>query len=226
MNNLAKYFDHTALPADTRKADIIKICEEAKTYGFTSVAINPYYVPFAKEQLAGTDVLVGAAIGFPLGATTTKTKLFEIEDAIENGAGEVDMVINIGAVKDGNYDVVEEEITAAANLCRGKIVFKIILETCLLTNEEKIKVCEIAKKAQVDFVKTSTGFNKHGATVEDVKLMRETVGPEMGVKASGGIRNFETAQAMIEAGATRLGSSASVKIVNQLNDDQEDQGTY
>jgi len=213
MINIASMIDHTALKPELTKEDILKLCEEAKEYQFASVCVNPTWVKTAAEALKGTDVKVCTVIGFPLGATTPETKAFETKNAIENGATEVDMVINIGALKDKNYDIVEEDIRAVVNAAKGKALTKVIIETCLLTDEEKVKACELSVKAGADFVKTSTGFSTGGATVEDVQLMRKTVGSEVGVKASGGVRDAKAAQMMIEAGATRIGASSGVAIV-------------
>lgn len=210
--NLAKYIDHTALKADTTKQQIDQLLEEAKQYDFMSVCVNPTHVKYTAEALKGTDVLVCTVIGFPLGANTPAVKAFETRDAIENGVGEVDMVINIGAVKDGNYDLVREDIKAVVD-ASGDVTTKVIIETALLTDEEKVRVCEIAKEVGADFVKTSTGFSTAGATAEDIALMRKTVGPDMGVKASGGIRSYEDVKTMIDNGATRIGASAGVQIL-------------
>lgn len=209
---LNKLIDHTLLKPEATKAQIEKLCGEAKEYDFKSVCVNPYYVKYAKELLKGSDVLVCTVIGFPLGQNTTEIKVAETKDSIQNGADEIDMVINIGALKSKDEDYVLNEIKEIRNACKGKTL-KVIIETCLLTDEEKITACKLSKEAEADFVKTSTGFSTHGATVEDVKLMRETVGEDMGVKASGGIRDRETALKMVEAGATRLGVSAGVEIV-------------
>lgn len=214
--DLARYIDHTLLKPDARESDIIKLCREALEYKFASVCVNASNVKLADSFLHGTDVKVCTVVGFPLGATTKETKAFEAAQAIENGASEVDMVINIGALKSGKSDTVEEDIRAVADVCKGKALLKVIIETCLLTDEEKTTACELSKKAGANFVKTSTGFSTSGATAEDITLMRRIVGPEMGVKASGGIRNLETALRMIEAGATRIGASASISIVNEL----------
>jgi len=211
---LAKYFDHTILKPDTKKEDVIRICSEAKENDFYSVCINPYYVSLVSDELKGTDVKVTSVIGFPLGASISEVKAFEATKAIEDGADEIDMVINIAALKNKNYEYVENDIKTVKAACEGKALLKVIIETCLLTDEEKIKACELSKKAKADYVKTSTGFSSGGATVYDVKLMRETVGPEMGVKASGAVRDIEKAKQVIEAGATRIGASASVSIVN------------
>ena len=209
---LNKLIDHTLLKPEATKAQIEKLCSEAGEYDFKSVCVNPYYVKCAKELLQGSDVLVCTVIGFPLGQNTTDIKVAETKDAIKNGADEIDMVINIGALKSKDEDYVLNEIKEIRNACKGKTL-KVIIETCLLTDEEKITACKLSKEAGADFVKTSTGFSTHGATVEDVKLMRKTVGEDMGVKASGGIRDRETALNMVEAGATRLGVSAGVAIV-------------
>lgn len=209
---LNKLIDHTLLKPEATKAQIEKLCSEAAEYDFKSVCVNSYYVKYSKELLKESEVLVCTVIGFPLGQNTTAIKVAETKDAIQNGADEIDMVINIGALKSKDEDYVLNEIKEIRNACKGKTL-KVIIETCLLTDEEKITACKLSKEAGADFVKTSTGFSTHGATVEDVKLMRETVGEDMGVKASGGIRDRETALKMVEAGATRLGVSAGVEIV-------------
>ena len=205
--------DHTLLKANTTKEQIIKLCEEAKQCGFASVCVNPTWVALAAELLEGTGVKVCTVIGFPLGANAPETKVFETKDAINKGANEVDMVINIGALKDGNDELVERDIRAVVEAAEGKALVKVIIETCLLTEEEKVRACQLAVKAGADFVKTSTGFSTGGATVEDVALMRKTVGDKVGVKASGGVRNVDDAKAMITAGATRIGTSSGVAIV-------------
>jgi deoxyribose-phosphate aldolase len=210
---LNQMIDHTILKADATEADVLRIIEEAKKYNFFSVCINPCWVSLAKEELAGTDVAVCTVIGFPLGANTSEVKAYEATDAITNGATEVDMVINVGALKSKQYKKVLKDIQAVVEAAKDKALVKVIIETALLTDEEKVKVCELAKEAGADFVKTSTGFSTGGATVADVALMRQTVGPDMGVKASGGIHNEQEAQAMIEAGATRIGTSAGVAIM-------------
>jgi len=210
---LAKFIDHTQLKADTTKEQIEKLVSEAKEYEFASVCINPSWVSYCYDKLKDTPVKVCTVIGFPLGATSTESKVFETKQAIKDGASEVDMVINIGALKSENHDAVKSDIEAVVNEAKGKAITKVIIETALLTNEEKVKVCQLAKEAGADFVKTSTGFSTGGATVEDIKRMRETVGSEMGVKASGGIRDLETMEAMIAAGANRIGASAGVAIV-------------
>jgi deoxyribose-phosphate aldolase len=213
---LARYIDHTILKADAKEGDVIKLCREALEYKFASVCVNASNVKLAYSFLQGTEVKVCTVVGFPLGATTKETKAFEAAQAIENGATEVDMVINIGALKSGKLDTVEEDIRAVAEACKGKALLKVIIETCLLTEEEKVTACELSEKAGADYVKTSTGFSTGGATAEDIVLMRRTVSPHMGVKASGGVRDLETALKMIEAGATRIGASASVAILNEL----------
>ena len=213
--SVANLIDHTALKADTTKEQILTLCEEAKQYQFASVCVNPTWVKLAAEQLKDVDgVEVCTVIGFPLGASTPEVKAFETSNAIENGATEVDMVINIAALKDKNDVLVERDIQAVVEAAKGKALTKVIIETSLLTDEEKVRACEIAVKVGADFVKTSTGFSTGGATVEDITLMRKTVGPNVGVKASGGVRDLEGARAMVEAGATRIGASAGVSIVN------------
>ncbi|MEF3280973.1 MAG: deoxyribose-phosphate aldolase [Elusimicrobiota bacterium] len=209
---LAGIIDHTLLKANATEQEIVKLCQEARQYGFASVCVNPVYVSLASKLLKGSKVKVCTVIGFPLGSTTHIVKAIEARDGIANGADEIDMVINIGALKSGNDTLVLEDIKAVREATYGKIL-KVIIETAYLTRDEKIKACKLAKLAKADFVKTSTGFAPAGATVEDVKLMREVVGPEMGVKASGGIRDAKTAYEMIKAGATRLGTSASVAII-------------
>ncbi len=211
--DLAGMIDHTLLKADATEAQVRKLCDEALRYGFASVCVNPTNVALAASILRGSQVRVCTVIGFPLGATTPTAKAVETRDALANGAQEVDMVINVGALKSGNYDVVKRDVYAVVDAAAGQAVVKVILETALLSDEEKIKACLIAKYAGADFVKTSTGFGPGGATVADVALMRRTVGSNMGVKASGGIRDFDTAQKMVAAGATRIGASASVAIV-------------
>ena len=209
---IAKYLDDTLLKADATPEQIVKICEEAKTYGCASVCVNSGYVPLVSKELAGSEVKTCCVIGFPLGACTSEAKAAETTDSIEKGANEVDMVINVGRAKAGEWDYVKSDIEAVVKAAAGKALVKVIIETCLLTDEEKIKACQVAKEAGADFVKTSTGFSTGGATVADVALMRKTVGPDMGVKASGGVRGPEDAKAMIAAGANRLGTSAGVAI--------------
>ncbi|HFU4451213.1 TPA: deoxyribose-phosphate aldolase [Streptococcus suis] len=209
---LNKYIDHTILKPETTKEQVAQILAEAKEYDFASVCVNPTWVAYAAQELKDSDVKVCTVIGFPLGANTPALKAFETKDAIENGADEIDMVINIGALKSKNDELVLEDIKAVVEASGDKLV-KVIIETCLLTEEEKIKACQLSKEAGADFVKTSTGFSTGGATVEDVALMRKTVGPDMGVKASGGARSYEDAIAFIEAGATRIGASSGVAIM-------------
>ena len=207
-----KLIDHTLLKQDATPEQIMKLCEEAKQYDFMSVCVNPAYVPLASECLRGSDVKVCTVIGFPLGMNLTRTKVDEASLAIREGAEEIDMVINVGMLKAGHDDYVKEEIKLLKEVA-GKLVLKVIIETCLLTDEEKVRACQLAKEAGADFVKTSTGFSTGGATVHDVKLMRETVGPEMGVKASGGVGTHEDLLAMVEAGANRIGTSNGTKII-------------
>lgn len=215
MNNkIANMIDHTVLKAMTTKEDVIKVCKEAKEHNFFSVCINPTHIELAKKELEGSDVKVCTVIGFPLGANTPEVKAFETKDAIAKGADEVDMVINIGALKDKNYDLLERDIKAVVDAANKEALVKVIIETCYLTDEEKKIACEIAVKAGTDYVKTSTGFGTGGSTPEDIKLMRDTVGPEIGVKASGGVRCKADAEAVINAGASRIGASASIAIVN------------
>lgn len=211
--NINKLIDHTALKPNTNKESILKLIAEAKTYDFASVCVNPCWVALAHQELKNTDIKVCTVIGFPLGANTTEVKVFETKDAIEKGAQEIDMVINIAMLKDKEYDYVENEIHQIVEAAKDKAIVKIIIETCLLTDEEKIKACELSQKAGADFVKTSTGFSTGGATVHDIALMRKTVGAEMGVKASGSVHTHEEALAMVEAGATRIGASAGVKLL-------------
>ncbi|MFK9117497.1 deoxyribose-phosphate aldolase [Peribacillus castrilensis] len=219
--NVAGLIDHTLLKADATKEQIKVLCEEAREYNFASVCVNPTWVKYASELLEGSEVKVCTVIGFPLGATTPETKAFETKDAIANGAHEVDMVINIGALKDKDDELVERDIRAVVAASTGKALSKVIIETSLLTDEEKVRACELAVKAGADYVKTSTGFSTGGATVEDIALMRKTVGPNIGVKASGGVRNTSDAQNVIEAGATRIGASAGVSIVKGLTADSD-----
>lgn len=210
---LNKYIDHTILKPETTQEQVEKILAEAKEYDFASVCVNPTWVALAAESLKDSDVKVCTVIGFPLGANTPAVKVFETKDAISNGADEIDMVINIGALKTGNYDLVLEDIKAVVAASGDKLV-KVIIETCLLTDDEKVKACQLSQEAGADYVKTSTGFSTGGATVADVALMRKTVGPDMGVKASGGARSYEDAIAFIEAGASRIGASSGVAIMN------------
>lgn len=212
--NLAKYIDHTNLKPEATPQDIDRLIDEAKTYHFASVCINPCYVGYAKKKLQDSDVKVCTVIGFPLGANTSAVKAFETAEAIRQGADEIDMVIAIGALKAGLYQEVQQDIEAVVKASQGHLV-KVILETCLLSREEIVKACQLAMAAGAQFVKTSTGFNKHGATVEDVALMKANVGEKMMVKASGGIRTLQDALQMIEAGASRLGTSSGVMLVNR-----------
>lgn len=211
--SLAAYIDHTLLKPEASVEEIRKVCDEAKKYHFASVCVNPSYIRYVAEQLSGSDVTPCCVIGFPFGTQTPEAKRFEAQDAVTNGAREVDMVINVGAIKSGDWRLVKRDIEGVVEATRGRAGVKVILETCLLTDEEKVKACTVSKLAGAAFVKTSTGYSKGGATVEDVQLMRATVGPEMGVKASGGIRSYEDAVAMIKAGANRLGASAGIKII-------------
>jgi deoxyribose-phosphate aldolase len=219
--NIAGLIDHTLLKPNATKSQIEKLCEEAKEHKFASVCVNPTWVKFAAEQLKGSDVMVCTVIGFPLGANTPEVKAFEVSDAIANGANEVDMVINIGALKDRNLELVERDIRAVVDASKGRAGSKVIIETSLLTDEEKVIACELSVKAGADFVKTSTGFNGGGATPADISLMRKTVGPDLGVKASGGVRNAVDAKAVIDAGATRIGASAGIAIVHGLTADSD-----
>lgn len=213
--NYAKYIDHTLLKADATIKEITKLCEEARQYGFMSVCINPSYIPLCKELLKGSEVKVCTVVGFPLGMMASSAKAFETKQALLDGADEIDMVINIGKLKDKEYDYVKAEIAELKHICKDKIL-KVIIETCLLTDEEKVKACQLAKEAGADFVKTSTGFSKGGAVASDIKLMRETVGLEMGVKASGGVSTFDDMLKMIENGATRIGTSHGVDIMKDV----------
>lgn len=213
--NIASKIDHTLLDPKASKEEITRICEEALEYKFKAVCINPYYVELAAELLVDSNIELATVIGFPLGANTKETKAFETGQAIAEGVTEVDMVINIGALKDREYDRVEEDIKAVVEAAADKALVKVIIETCLLTKKEKIKACELAMKAGADYVKTSTGFSTGGASIEDIELMKSVVGDKLGIKASGGIRDRKTALEMIEAGATRLGASAGIKIIGQ-----------
>lgn len=209
-----KYFDHTLLAANATRSEVEQLCKEAKEYDFMSVCVNPYFVPLAKKELAGSDVKVCTVIGFPLGQMSTKAKAFEANDAVKMGADEVDMVINVSALKDQDYDYVRNEIHEIKKACEGKLL-KVILECCYLSKEEIKKASELAKEAGADFVKTSTGFGKGGAKAEDVKIMRETVGSDMGVKAAGGIHTLADFKAMVDAGANRIGCSHSIQIMEE-----------
>jgi deoxyribose-phosphate aldolase len=212
---LAHMIDHTLLKPEASQDQIAQLCYEARKYGFASVCVNPTNVKLCAQLLEGSDIPVCTVVGFPLGATPPDVKVFEAQEAIRDGAKEVDMVINVGALKSRDYELVERDIASVARACHaGGAILKVIIEAALLTDEEKVVACQLAKVAEADFVKTSTGFGPGGAKVDDVALMRRVVGPAMGVKAAGGIRTFEDAQKMIAAGATRLGASASVKIVS------------
>ena len=208
----SKYIDHTQLKPDATKEKIIALCNEAALYDFASVCVNPCWIELCREQLKDTDVKVCTVIGFPLGAMTTAAKVFETKDAIEKGAEEIDMVINVGRLKDGDDEYVTNEIAAIKEAC-GNHVLKVIIEACLLSDEEKVRACKDSEKAGADFVKTSTGFSTGGATLEDVKLMRASVSEKVKVKAAGGIRDKETFEKMIEAGAERIGTSSGAKLI-------------
>ncbi|MEG0678621.1 MAG: deoxyribose-phosphate aldolase [Carnobacterium sp.] len=212
MNNITKIIDHTALKPLVTKEDILKLTSEAKEYGFYSVCVNPTWVELAAKELKGSNVKVCTVIGFPLGANTTAVKAFETKDAISNGATEIDMVINIGALKDKNDEQVLSDISEVVASAQNKALVKVIIETCLLTEEEKIRACKLAVQAGADYVKTSTGFSTGGATVDDIKLMRKTVGKDIGVKASGGIHSKADLEKMVNAGASRIGASAGIAI--------------
>ena len=214
----SKYIDHTLLKAFATKAEILNLCAEANKYNFKSVCVNPCYVEYAHELLKGTDVKICTVIGFPLGSNVSEVKAFETTKAIADGADEIDMVINVGMAKDHDYDALYDDIKAVVDAANGVLV-KVIIETCYLTDEEKVEVCKIAVKAGADYVKTSTGFGTSGATVSDVKLMRETVGENIGVKASGGIKTKKDFLDMIDAGASRVGCSAGVKIMEELENE-------
>lgn len=218
MNKFSKYFDHTCLKPYATRKDMAKLCEEAKKYDFMMVAINSTQTKLCKELLKETDIHVGAAISFPLGQTTIETKVFETKDAIANGADEIDYVINITELKEKNYDYIKEEMTQIVDVCRKhNVISKVIFENCYLTDEEKIKLCEIALEVKPDFIKTSTGFGTGGATVEDVKLMKSIVKNTVKVKAAGGIRDLDTCLKMIESGAERIGTSSAIKITEAYN---------
>ena len=212
---LAKYIDHTLLRADATPEQIARVCAEALEYHFASVCVNSCYAPLVAEKLQGSDVNTCCVVGFPLGAMLSSAKAYETTAAIEAGAKEIDMVINVGAMKAGDNDTVRKDIEAVVRAAGNKAIVKVIIETCLLTDSEKITACQLAKQAGAAFVKTSTGFSTGGATVDDVALMRKTVGSDMGVKASGGVRNLDDALAMIKAGATRIGASAGIKIIQE-----------
>ncbi|MFA5576001.1 MAG: deoxyribose-phosphate aldolase [Tissierellaceae bacterium] len=208
--------DHTLLKPEATRDMIEKLCMEAIEYKFAAVCVNPYYVKPAYEILKNSDVKIATVIGFPLGANTKEVKALETLDAIKNGANEIDMVINIGALKNKDYHIVKEDIEAVVAAAKGKAKVKVIIETCLLTEEEKIKACELSLEAGADFVKTSTGFSTGGATIEDIRLMKSVVGDKMEIKASGGVRDLDTARKMVQAGASRLGTSSGVKIASEI----------
>ncbi|MCB7303489.1 deoxyribose-phosphate aldolase [Bariatricus massiliensis] len=211
----AKMIDHTILKADATVEQVEALCGEAMEYGFASVCVNSSFVPFCAEMLADSDVKVCTVVGFPLGAMSTAGKVMETRQAILDGADEIDMVVHVGMIKSGDWDYVESDIQEVVDEAKGKAAVKVIIETCLLTDEEKVRVCQISRDAGADFVKTSTGFSTGGATAEDVALMRKTVGPEMGVKASGGVRTLAAAEAMVQAGATRIGTSSGIAIIEE-----------
>ncbi len=218
MENFAKYFDHTILAAATTPEQLKKVCDDAREYGFCSVAVNTGMVKLCAEYLKGSGVKVDAAVGFPLGITTVECKLFEAEEAIRNGAGEVDYVINVGKIKCGDAAYIRDEMERIVTLCRKySVVSKVIFENCYLTDSEKLALCEIAREVKPDFIKTSTGFGTGSATVEDVKLMKDAVGEAVKVKAAGGVKTLEAARAILAAGAERIGCSASVSIMNEYN---------
>lgn len=217
-----KFIDHTLLKAFATEEEIAKLCEEAKKYNFKSVCVNPVHVAFAKKALENTDVLVCTVIGFPLGANLPEVKTIEAMMAIRDGADEIDMVINVGKAKEHDYSYIESEIAQVVSGCASKCV-KVIIETCYLTDEEKVECCKAAMRAHATFVKTSTGFGTGGAKAEDIKLMRETVGDTMGVKASGGIRNLSDLECMVENGATRIGASSGVAIMQAVDFHESDE---
>ena len=218
--DMAKYIDHTYLKPEASVNEIRKICDEAKKYHCASVCVNPSYIQYVAQQLEGSGVTPCCVIAFPFGTSTPEAKAFEASDAASKGAREIDMVINVGASKSGDWLLVKRDIEGVVNAVKGRAKVKVIIEACLLTDEEKVKACTVAKLAGAAFVKTSTGYSTGGATVEDVRLMRETVGPEMGVKASGGVRTYDDAVAMLKAGANRLGCSSTMKIVSGVKEDE------
>ena len=221
MTNIASYIDHTLLKPESTKEQVIQICKEAAEYEFASVCVNHSDVATTAAELKNSKVKVCTVIGFPLGASTSETKAFETTDAIANGAEEIDMVVNIGAIKSGDSELVKSDIQAVVEAAKGKAIVKVIIEASLLTDDEKVLASRLSKEAGADFVKTSTGFSTGGATIEDVKLMRETVGADLGVKASGGVRSLEDVQAMIDAGASRIGASSGVQIMQGLKSDSD-----
>lgn len=218
---IASYIDHTLLKPEATQSQIEVLCQEAAKYEFASVCVNPTWVAFAAEQLKDSPVKVCTVIGFPLGASTSDTKSFETKDAIAKGATEIDMVLNVGALKSGQLDVVKEDIQAVVEAAKGKAIVKVILETCLLTKDEIVTASQLSKEAGANFVKTSTGFSTGGATPEDVALMHKTVGADLEVKASGGVRSLEDFNKMVEAGATRIGASSGVAIMEGLKSDSD-----
>lgn len=218
--DMAKYIDHTYLKPEASVNEIRKICDEAKKYHCASVCVNPSYIQYVAQQLEGSGVTPCCVIAFPFGTSTPEAKAFEASDAASKGAREIDMVINVGAIKSGDWLLVKRDIEGVVNAVKGRAKVKVIIEACLLTDEEKVKACTVAKLAGAAFVKTSTGYSTGGATVEDVRLMRETVGPEMGVKASGGVRTYDDAIAMLKAGANRLGCSSTMKIASGVKEDE------
>lgn len=216
VQQLAKMIDHTLLKPYATDDDLKELCRQARKYNFKTVAINNCHIPLCNKELEGTDILTDAAVGFPLGAATIETKVFEAEDAIAKGAGEIDYVVNIGKVKSGNWDYVSEEMRRIVAVCHShNIICKVIFENCYLEDEEKRRLCQIAVETGIDFVKTSTGFGTGKATLEDIKLMKECVGDKVGVKAAGGIRHVEDALRFIEAGATRLGTSVGITVIEE-----------
>ncbi len=214
--DIARYIDHTMVRPDTSEAQIAQLCQEATDYHLAAVAVNPVYVHMCSQMVLGSGVAVASAISFPLGATSTRVKSYEAQQAIEDGATELDMVINVGALKSSKYDVVHHDIAAITRICHDAgAICKVVIEAALLTDDEKVKACQLAESAGADFVKTSTGFGPGGATVHDVTLMRGAVSPHVGIKAAGGISTYRDFQALLDAGATRIGTSASVKIIQQ-----------
>lgn len=216
MTDVLGMIDHTILKPEATREMVEILCREAMEYKFAAVCVNPYHVNFCKEILNGSNVKVATVVGFPLGANTKEVKSYETIDAINNGADEIDMVINIGALKDKDYEIVKEDIIAVVEAAKGKAIVKVIIETCLLTDEEKRKACELSMEAGAEFVKTSTGFSTGGANYEDVMLMKSVVGDNLEVKASGGVRDLDAANKMLQAGATRLGTSSGVKIADEI----------
>jgi deoxyribose-phosphate aldolase len=218
--DMAKYIDHTFLKPEASVEDVRKICDEAKKLHCASVCVNPSYIEYVARQLEGSGVTPCCVIAFPFGTSTPESKAFEASDAASKGAREIDMVINVGAIKSGDWMLVKRDIEGVVNAVKGRATVKVIIEACQLTDEEKVKACTVAKLAGAHFVKTSTGYSTGGATVEDVRLMRETVGPDIGVKASGGVRTYDDAVAMLKAGANRMGASSTVKIVSGVKNDE------